>query len=87
MFVLCKARWAAIVYEMRYINKAALPCLMFLQRYFLCVSDRPSGGQFMVLQYYKTAFVCVIIQYIFFQFNISLLISWMNEWMKDGRNL
>ena len=41
MFVLCKARWAAIVYEMRYINKAALPCLMFLQRYFLCVSDRP----------------------------------------------
>ena len=25
MFVLCKAHWVAIVYEMRYINKAALP--------------------------------------------------------------
>ena len=25
MFVLCKAHWVAIVYEMRYTNKAALP--------------------------------------------------------------
>ena len=24
--VLCKAHWVAIVYEMRYINKTALPC-------------------------------------------------------------
>ena len=27
MFVSCKAHWVAIVYEIRYINNAALPCL------------------------------------------------------------
>ena len=34
MFVLCKAHWIAIVYEMRYINKAALPALPMINILF-----------------------------------------------------
>ena len=32
MFALCKAHWVAIVYEMRYINKAALPLMVICSK-------------------------------------------------------